>query len=190
MSSILYSKQAFFEFLEIAKEAGIYSPKAANDRLSAIRSVFEHTKIHDHIDLNTLNIAEVQKKYKETAKDKLSELTLKIYSGSFKSSLNAFIKYVKDPNQLKIKGKKSTINLANTATKQQTTEKNTSPVQTKSVITKNITTKTNDNIQPLIPLIFPIPIRKNVVVSLHNIPYDLTTTEAEKISSVLKALSH
>jgi hypothetical protein len=37
--------------------------------------------------------------------------------------------------------------------------------------------------------VFPIPIRENVVVRIHNLPFDLTAAEAEKIANVVKAMA-
>jgi hypothetical protein len=37
--------------------------------------------------------------------------------------------------------------------------------------------------------VFPIPIRPDVVVRIHGLPFDLSTAEAEKIANVVKAMA-
>ena len=37
--------------------------------------------------------------------------------------------------------------------------------------------------------VFPIPIRADLVVRIHGLPFDLTAAEAEKIASVVKAMA-
>jgi hypothetical protein len=37
--------------------------------------------------------------------------------------------------------------------------------------------------------VFPIPIRENVVVRVHGLPFDLTPAEAKKIAAVIQAMA-
>jgi hypothetical protein len=43
--------------------------------------------------------------------------------------------------------------------------------------------------QPASANVFPIPIRENVVVRIHGLPFDLTPAEAKKIASVIQAMA-
>lgn len=39
------------------------------------------------------------------------------------------------------------------------------------------------------PRVYPIPLRADVTVQLHNLPADLTPAEADKIAAVVRALA-
>lgn len=175
-----YSKQSFDKFLDFISRKGLVKAatvgnwqRAANNLLSvADESIVADVRKTD------LNIIATQYANLKDA----TPGSIQTYKSRLKTALAEFLSYVDNPVSYRPKlverNRAKSNNIGKTTTN-----------------TDNERGGDRGDAQPgggedsVSCLIFPIPIRADVVVKIYNLPHDLSRDEADKISNVIKALA-
>jgi hypothetical protein len=171
------------DYMFLLADQKIISKGLSSAIRTAIKSVIEILDIESE-KIDNINVDELINKFKELAESKMTAATIKNYSSKFKKGMTLYIDYCKNPEK-KIKAKKK-------SAKKKAAKKQKSTVE-KAVAVENIPSNMPVTIEILEnPKLysFPIPIRRNLMVELSNIPHDLSKKEAQKICNVLNALSN
>ena len=146
---------------------------------TAIKSVIDILGIESE-KVDNVNISEIINNFKESAKSKMSDNTIKLYSSKFKKGMTLYIDYCNNPDKkIKSNPKKKSVK-KKVAKKQKTTDVKEVAITLPAVIQVMEKPRLCN---------FPIPIRPNLMVELMNLPHDLSKIEAQKICAVINALS-
>jgi len=170
-----YSQQAFLEFLRQGAITGITKPATARSRKLAAENLLVQLKSDERLDLRLLDVDELCSRFHKLQGSTIRPETIQLYNERLTSGLTDFISWTSDPASFRsIEGEKpEAVVVAARDTPEQS--------QAREELALNPPRSPHD--------IFPVPLRENLIVYLHNIPLDLTSTEAGKIAAVVKALA-
>lgn len=178
-----YSKDEFFKFVDYAGKKGLIKSSTTNNWRSSANTLFSVLDDNKIQDLRNVNVDDICTQYANLRK--ASPKSLKIYQSRLKGALEDFFKYVEDPINYKPQISQRT------RTRMVQTQ-NSSVKKIENEYSKSNNTNFGENSSSFSQssvIVFPIPIRQNLVVQIHSLPHDLTDEEAEKICAVIKALA-
>lgn len=178
-----YSATEFIEFIDYLSEKGLLKKATASARKAAATAFLDILDESEKIDIRAIDLDSLAIRFANLQGSKFTPQSLTTYKSRYNSAYKDFIAYRDNPlgftpniSQRKKRGK------ATPTPQPPTTEqpaKMMPGIETPTV-TPNLSGDT---------IIFPIPIRKGVIVKVGGLPVDLTTVEAEKIADVVKALA-
>lgn len=177
MSTNEYSSDEFFQFIDfIGKKSLIKSATVRNWR-NAATQLFTVLEREELADLREIDVDLLVERFSNKRRD-VTGASLKTYKGRYKSAINEFFSWVK--NRVDYQPSIASRNRgAGGAPKiKKKNESNDKSKKTPELLSRN----NNAHVD------FPIPIRSGHIVTIVNLPHDLTKEEAEKISAVIKAL--
>jgi len=175
MSEKDYSQAAFLEFLRMGAVTGITNPAIARSRKLAAEQLLGQVKSHESLDLRLLDVDELCTRFHKLQGSAIRPETIQLYNERLSSGLKDFVDWVSNPVGFQaVEGEqKEEVVVASRDDEGQ--------AKAREELVLN---------PPRSPFeIFPIPIRDDLVVYLQNIPLNLTSTEAAKISAVVSALA-
>jgi len=170
-----YSQTAFLKFLREGAVTGITSPATARSRKLAAENLLVQLTSQERSDLRLLNVDELCSRFHKLQGSTIRPESIQVYKERLCSALKDFISWTSDPAAFKsIEGEKpEAVVVAARDTPGQ--------AQAREELALNPPRSPHD--------IFPVPIRDDLVVYLHNIPLDMTQAEARKIAAVVQALA-
>jgi hypothetical protein len=170
-----YSQTAFLKFLRQGALTGITSPATARSRKLAAEHLLIQLKSHERADLRVLDVDELCSRFHKLQGSTIRPENIQVYKERLCSALKDFISWTTDPAGFQsVEGEKpEAVVVAARDTEGQ--------AQAREELALNPPRSPHD--------IFPVPIREDLVVYLHNIPLDMTRAEALKISAVVQALA-
>lgn len=181
-----YSESELITFLDWLADKGLLNSSTAKSRKIAAVKILGALDDHEKLNLRSIDREQTfQRFFNKYSKDFTPD-SLSTYKSRFNSALDDFLRWVDNPAGFKISS-------------------SSKPARAKSkdlqepVSKKTLANRSNGDVAtppPSPPLsnlpgsiVFPIPVRNDVVVQLHNLPMDLTPMEAERICAVIKALA-
>lgn len=169
-----FSKISFLTFLDylgnkgLVKKATIAARKAA---VTALLGQLDETEVQD---VRTLDLDDIAVRLANLSGDKFTPASLQTYKSRYRSALEDFLNYRKDPTTFspKISQRQRKSKPENTKNELQPPkdEKTTPPPAVKEIT-------------------FPIPIRSDLTIKIVGLPADLSQQEAQRISNVIQALA-
>ena len=171
-----YSAAALLQFMDYLKEKGLLKANTAQSRKAAAKKMLEILQDDEKEDLRQIDVDHVHERFANISGTDYTPNSLQVYKSRFKSALDDFISYVDNPV-----GFKPSVSQREVPSK----GSGQSPAAGGK---KNNQPKRADP-PPLGTIVFPVPIRPDLTVELHNIPSNLTETEADRIAAVVKALA-
>jgi len=184
MTDNTFNKDDCFDFITSLIDQNQLSKTLARNIKTAIRSVTQFVFIDD-MTVEDINIGEIISRYKELAKDKISDSTVKQYANNFTNGMGLYIDHCKNPDAV-IKPKKKVVAKKKASKKSKVLGGKAKEIAVAQVLPTQIIEVMQ---QPAQTCVFPVPLRPNLIVELSNLPHDLTVKEATKICGVIKALS-
>ncbi len=178
-----YSKDEFFKFVDFVGKKGLIKSSTTSNWRSSANTLFSVIDDNQIQDLRNVNVDEIGTQYANLRK--ASPQSLRIYKSRLKGALEDFCKYVEDPINYKPQISQRT------RTRMVQTQ-NSSVKKIEDEYSKSNNTNFGENSSRFSQrgvIVFPIPIRQDLVVQIHSLPHDLTDEEAEKICAVIKALA-
>ena len=118
--------------------------------------------------------------------------SIKIYVSRFKGALNDFLSWAEDPANYRHSGRTIT---SGSDTKSKNSKSGGAKATSKKPDPKVSSHKEVSEQQPMPQsvenrvVVFPIPISGGRIVTINNLPHELTKADAEKIGSVIRALA-
>lgn len=177
-----YSLQALEKFFDYAAAKGLMRTETAKARKTAssrILGIADPTEVQD---LREVDLDSVFERFANLQGTEFKPASLKIYQSRVRSAIGEFVSYVNDPAGFRAPTTARN-NGANGGKKKADRKKHVQkPVE--AVATDEVV-KANDPVH----LVFPVPIRPNLVVKIQNLPHDLTPGEAKRIAAVVEALA-
>jgi len=135
---------------------------------------------HEKQDLRAIDLDTVFQRFaNKNAKDFTPE-SLASYRSRLRSAIDDFLKYVSNPAAFRT----GTISRTSRRAEAQQDES-----AGKTFTKRFVRIRPAGNFGPPPGVVFPIPLRPDLVVQLHGLPADLTQAEADRIAAVVKALA-
>lgn len=166
------------EFLDWMASKGFMAKNTAFGRKAACSAVLGILDPEEREDVTQVDIDQVMSRFTTLEGKKYAPKSLKVYRGRTQNSILDFNRYKADPENFKA--------LA-TASKNAEPSK---PEKRKTLPDRSTPSPVPVNSTPMhSPNVYPIPIRADLVVRIHGLPFDLTRAEAERIANVVKAMA-
>jgi hypothetical protein len=174
------SLDALLEFLDWLASKGLMAKNTAFGRKAACSAVLGILDPEEREDVTQMDMDHVMARFTTLQGKKYAPKSLKVYRGRVQNSIDDFTRYKSDPENFKVQFNSS-----------KSTEPTKLPKRTK--MARNSPTPAPEPTQPQSsgssPNVYPIPIRADLVVRIHGLPFDLTKAEAEKIANVVRAMA-
>jgi hypothetical protein len=178
-----YSKQALLDFLDYLGNNGLMKAATVASRKAAVNTLLSILPNEEVADLSNLDIETLVHRFLNKKGGEFKPESLRVYKSRLSSTLEDFESYKRNPL-----GFKPQVSVRDRTTRNSTRDKPNLPPTVAKIgtadahITESFTSKIEE-------IVFPIPIRKGVIVKVAGIPADLTPEEATKIGNVILALS-
>ncbi|MDB5601746.1 MAG: hypothetical protein JWN71_3790 [Xanthobacteraceae bacterium] len=166
-------------FLEYLASKGLMNGATAAARKAAVNTLFSVLDKNETEDVTSLNLDEVAMRFLNKRGADFKPESVRVYKSRVSNAIQDFKKYRADPLNFKVN-----------ITSKSTTKTDKIPSQT-----KDVPAQPNSSHQPIAAfvspseMVFPIPIRPNVIVKIVGLPSDLTKNEAARIANVVSALA-
>jgi hypothetical protein len=168
-------------FLDYLADKGLMNTATASARKAAVRTLFSALDPSETADVTTLNLNEVAMRFLNKRSGEFKPESVKVYKSRVASSIEDFKKYRADPLNFKV---------AITPKPAAKTEKSSG--QTKEQVAGVQSPHPQQPMTAFVSpseIVFPIPIRANVIVKILGLPSDLSKQEAARIANVIHALA-
>lgn len=169
MQTKSYTIKAFQDFLQMLPELGIVNDATArNLRDSSLRLLTVLGTDFTDGDIRDCSVASLASSYAESAETKPSESSLQAYKSRMQSAIDKFISY-----------QNGEIDTSGVDSNQKKERKKVAPKK-KPVVEDQVGVKTFE---------LPIPLRGDLIVTIGNLPRDLTKDEAKRISLIVESFA-
>lgn len=173
---------ALLEFLDWTADKGLMAKNTVGGRKAAITAVLGILDPEEKGDVTAVDLDSAMTRFVNLQGKKYNTSSLNVYKSRTNAAINDFAKWINDPLAFKPQSNK--------------------PEKVQSKVVKSSKAASGQDHQHEQPAanpgaapsqasanVFPVPIRENVVVRIHGLPFDLTAAEAEKIANVVKAMA-
>ena len=187
-----FSSKEMLQFIEFIGERGIVNESKAKNWKGATQQFLAILADEEKSDLRNLDLDHLFERFGNIKRTSMSGSSIKIYGSRFKGALNDFLSWAEDPANYKHSGRTIT---AGADTKPKKLKISRVKTATKNPEDQAGNHRENLEQQPIAQpvenrvVVFPIPISGGRIVTINNLPHELTKADAEKISSVIKALA-
>lgn len=178
-----YSMDNLLEFLDHAANRGLIPATTAQALAVACRSVLAILTEDEKADLSRLDIEAVNKRFANRRAKDFNPASLREYGRRVKRAVDLFLRWREDPANFTIKTRAT----GNSRKKQGASENggpagqevrvDTIPAQLAGPYPSSGTYQSS------------FPVRPGLVVTLHNVPNDLTGAEADRLASFIRMLA-
>lgn len=166
------------EFLDWMASKGFMAKNTAFGRKAACAAVLGILDPEEREDVTQVDIDQVMSRFTTLHGKKYAPKSLRVYRGRTQNSIEDFIRYKADPENFRAQAAAGKNTEPNKPKKKKTATDTSSPSQAPVSSTAMHS-----------PNVYPIPIRADLVVRIHGLPFDLTRAEAERIANVVKAMA-
>ncbi len=178
------SLTSLVEFLDWTAEKGLMTKNTVGGRKAAVSAVLGVLAPEEKSDVTTVDLDSAMARFVNLQGKKYNTSSLNVYKSRTNAAISDFRTWLTDPLAFKphITKSEKKSSAQPTKLKGPVANKSHTPEEvpgSSSLVSAHQTTAN----------VFPIPIRENLVVRIHNLPFDLTPAEAEKIASVVKAMA-
>jgi hypothetical protein len=181
-----YSEAELLKFMDWLGEKGLVNPVTAKSRRIASAKVLGALDDHEKLDLRDFDREQAFQRFMNKSSKDFTPGSLTTYKSRFYSALDDFLSWRANPAGFKPAG---TQRVRTKTTDDNDQSSKTRKLQTVTTASKESNTSELGQGMPGQSLVFPIPIRDGVTVKIHNLPMDLSKTEADRICAVVKALA-
>lgn len=172
MSSEDYTKNGLITYLRESAISGVLNPALARSRKMAAEQLLLHILPEERLNLRLLDVDLLCSRIHKLEDSSIRYEALNLYNSRLKSALADYFSWLEDPENF--------VSLAST----NNNSKNLNKKQTIEQKALEDITLSNTYVQEGI---IPIPIRKDLTIYIKDLPLDLSSQEANKIASVIKA---
>lgn len=173
-----YSESELMDFLDYLSSKGLLGSSTASGRKAAALKILSALDPAEKTDLRNIDRDQTFQRFSNKFGKEFTPDSLTTYKSRFNAALNDFFKYQENPSGFKVNSSKR---VGKETGVEKSTKGKTPPTRQKPPQT-DFTDKPKG-------VTFPIPIRDNVIIEIHNLPMDLSKAEATRISAVIMALS-
>lgn len=174
------SHRTLVAFLKTAGEKGWMNPRTAAAMRSVAKRVVEVLEPHELQDVSTIDVASVMRRFanKNTS---VSPDSLRTYASRMEAAITTFRRSREDPTSwMSGSGRSRTAS---------STEAPRSPGRIRTASRESGEDSKADEKLDAPPLVFPFPLRSDVIVIISGVPRDLKTIEADRIGAFMRSLA-
>lgn len=176
------SRDAVLEFLDYCKGKGLLKPATAESRKAAVNQVLGILSEEEARDVARIDLDSVMSRFQNLHSKKYTPDSLRTYKARVKNSLFDFLRFRENPMDFKptaaVPSKRSSKAKQQSKPEPRTDEAPRQPPTWANSTAGFLSTST-----------LPIPIREDLTVLIHGLPFDLSPGEAQKIANVVLALA-
>lgn len=178
------SVDALLSFLDWTAEKGLMAKNTVGGRKAAVSSVLGVLDPEERGDVTVIDLDNTMTRFINLQGKKYNTSSLNVYKSRTNAAIKDFETYLSDPLSFKPQANKAEKKVGSKAQKQ------SKPSVGKEHSGEHLSTASSAPVSHQASAnVFPIPIRENVVVRIHGLPFDLTPQEARKISNVVLAMA-
>jgi hypothetical protein len=174
------SLAALLAFLDWLGTKGLMARNTAFGRKAACSNMLGVLDPEEQEDVTQVDIDSVSKRFANLHGKRYTPKSLQVYEGRVRRSIDDFKRYLDDPSNFKVNGGVARTKSSGVAQRQKGQEPEAAVPDTPTIVAA---------VGSSTATVYPIPIRADLVVRIHGLPYDLTKAEAEKIANVVKAMA-
>ena len=185
--SLEYSAGAVMEFMDYMAEKGLANKNTATSRKAACSKMFSILDSAEASDVRNLDVDELAARFNNLKGTKYSPKSLQVYKSRVARALQDFLAFKADPANFKPAAAQS--QKSKTSNKSQDSSQTSvrgSLGRTAHVVPDAGVMGVVGNVRTID---IPIALRPDHVIVLSGLPVDLSSSEAEKISAVVKAMA-
>lgn len=175
-----YSADAFFKFMDYLNKKALLKPATARARKAAGSKMLAVLEDEEKQDLREIDIDDLHERFTNKSGTGYTPTSLQVYKSRFKSALQDFIRFTDNPSGFKpALSQRDMSKGAASGTKRKKKRRQLKTAHPATVVAPPLTGT----------IVFPVPLRPDLTVEIHNVPSDMTEQEADKIAAVVKALA-
>jgi hypothetical protein len=172
--------KALIEHWEWAADKGVMNKNTAIALKAASLQVLSILDDWENVDIATMNVDDVLNRFQNLRSREFKPETLNVYKRRFRQSVKAFLEYQRNPSGWKPPAQN----------RPGQKPKNGGKQKSKEVLSGQPIT--HRNVSPSVSeeglVVFPFPLRENLVVYLH-LPPDLKATEVKRLTAFMTTLT-
>lgn len=176
------SSTAVMQFLEYCKDKGLMKPRTAESRKAAVNQVLGILSEDEASDVAKIDLDAVMRRFQNLHGDRYTPDSLRTYKARVKNSIFDFLRFRENPMDFKATQSVS----AKSSSKPKPTPK---PAAGHDKAPQPTAAWSSSASSFLSTSTLPIPIRQDLTVLIHGLPFDLKEPEARKIANVVLALA-
>lgn len=170
------------QFLEYCKEKGLMKPRTAESRKAAVNQVLGILSEDEASDVAKIDLDAVMRRFQNLHGNRYTPDSLRTYKARVKNSIFDFLRFRENPMDFKPTPAVS----AKPSARPKHAPKPAAPADEAPRPTGTWSSGTSSF---LTPSTLPIPLRQDLTVLIHGLPFDLSESEARKIANVVLALA-
>jgi hypothetical protein len=177
-----YSEEQLSSFLDYTVQKGLLNESTGKSRKIAAQRILAVLDDQEKQDLRAIDVEAVFQRFANKNGREFTPDSLSSYKSRFKSALDDFFRYVSNPTSFR----------PSTTVRSLRKADGNGDVPSRPRSRSRPSEKVQDvsrGFAPPVGVVFPIPLRSNLVVQIHGLPADLTEAEADRIAAVIKALA-
>jgi hypothetical protein len=176
------SRQALIEFLGYLAQKGLMASATIQARKAAVNAVLGILSEEEAKDVTRIDLDEVMARFMNLQGREYNPQSLATYKSRVRAALEDFTRYIENPL-----GFKPNVQARERKPNQNKTPSNKAPVALPAEPSQNSSPPVITG--PMAKSILPIPIRADLTVYIQGLPFDLTESEAKRISNVVTAMA-
>ncbi len=187
-----FSSEEMLQFINFIGDRGIVNESKAKNWKGATQQFLAILADEEKTDLRDLDLDHLFERFGNIKRTSMSGSSIKIYGSRFKGALNNFLSWAEDPANYRHSGRTIT---SGSDAKSKNSKSRSTKTTNKEPVPRTSCHKENSEQQPSPQpvenrvVVFPIPISGGRIVTINNLPHELTKADAEKIGSVIRALA-
>ncbi len=175
------SLDAFLDFLDYVAKKGLMNPTTANARKVAAAAILSVLDDDEKKDVTHVDLGHAMMRFQNLQGKNFTPDSLKTYQSRVRSALGDFTRYLENP----LAFRPALQPRERRASQSKGSEENNAEGANDGTITE----AAKNAAGPMASSILPIPIRVDLTVFIQGLPFNLTSSEARKISAVVMAMS-
>jgi hypothetical protein len=168
-------------FLDYCKDKGLLKAPTAEARKAAVNQVLGILSEEEAADVSGLDLDDVIARFQNMHGKRYTPDSLKTYKARVRNAILDFLSYLKNP--MDFRPQVTSIVRRTKSLKVNPVEPNVKLEVRKSDFARPL------SVQPISSSTLPIPLRSDLTVLVHGLPFDLTEGEARKIGNVIAAMA-
>lgn len=174
------SLESLIGFLDWTAEKGLMAKNTVGGRKAAVSAVLGILDPEEKGDVTVVDVDSAMTRFVNLQGKKYNTSSLNVYKSRTNAAIGDFRKWLDNPLTFKPQANKGEKKPQSKGKASGETPARTGPSDAQQPSAPSHQASAN---------VFPIPIRENVVVRIHGLPFDLSAVEAEKIANVVKAMA-
>jgi hypothetical protein len=176
------SLTSLLSHLDYLAVKGLVPKNTIVGRKAACSKVLGVLDPEEKTDISAIDLDEVMTRFINLEGRSYNPSSLGVYKSRVTNSISDFLSYLANPSGYRPQNRTKSVSAENG--KKQTVKKTEGKTESRDEPVRREETVPHQSAN-----VFPIPIRADVVVRIHNLPFDLSQAEAAKIADVVKAMA-